>query len=359
MKKHSPAVIPVQGIFILLFLAMIACQSVEEEEELQLTINRIEYISEGSYLLTCTLASMGDKEITAHGICWGESEHPDIEACSIELGPPERTGEFSLVVSGLLTSTVYYFRSYAVIRATPLYTDEKKITTLPSEENMLMDINKNIYKTVQIGEQTWMASNLKVTRYADGTPVTFVEDQMEWFHFTRDTAAYCWYDNVRTNGYAYGALYTWPAAVARTLGSELIPSGIQGVCPDGWHIPSDGEWKQLEMHLGMSHEDANSSKWRGVDQGAKLKEDGSRRWKSPNISVPADVGFEALPGGFRHGSGEFMELNNSARFWTSSGRGYGFAWVRGLDYDKASVYREFSGVYRGHSVRCVKDADPQ
>lgn len=359
MKKYSPPAIPIQGIFILLFFGLFACQQMEEEELLQFTIDRVEYISEGSYLVTCTLAATGGGEITAHGICWGESEHPDIEGYSIELGPPEGTGEFSLLVSGLLCSTDYYFRSYAVIRSAPFYTDEKAFTTRPSEENLLMDINKNIYKTVQIGEQTWMASNLKVTRYADGTAITFVEDQGEWYHFTRDTAAYCWYDNVRTNGYAYGALYTWPAAVGRTPGSELIPSGIQGVCPDGWHIPSDGEWKQLEKHLGMSQTDANSSKWRGVDQGAQLKEDGSRRWTSPNISLPAEVGFEALPGGFRHGSGEFMELNNSARFWTSSGRGYGFAWVRGLDYDKATVYREFTGVYRGHSVRCVKDAVAQ
>jgi uncharacterized protein (TIGR02145 family) len=120
-------------------------------------------------------------------------------------------------------------------------------------------------------------------------------------------------------------------------------------------MPSDSEWKQLEMQLGMSQEDANTMKWRGVDQGGKLKQDGIQFWESPNISSNGEIGFNALPGGYRHGSGEFIGLRITARFWSSSGRGYGYGWFRGLDYNKASVFRDFSGVYRGYSVRCVKD----
>ena len=109
------------------------------------------------------------------------------------------------------------------------------------------------------------------------------------------------------------------------------------------------------MQLGMSQEDADERYWRGVDQGGKLKQEGTQLWKSPNNSSNGEIGFNALPGGYRHGSGEFIGLRTTARFWSSSGPGYGYGWFRGLDYDKALVNRDFSGVYRGYSVRCVKD----
>ena len=79
------------------------------------------------------------------------------------------------------------------------------------------------------------------------------------------TEAYCFYDNDLYNGYTYGALYTWAAAAHGGEGSNLNPSGIQGVCPDGWHLPSDSEWKQLEIFLGMNPEDADKEDWRGPD----------------------------------------------------------------------------------------------
>jgi len=152
-----------------------------------------------------------------------------------------------------------------------------------------------------------------------------------------------------------GGLYTWAAATAAHDGISLIEEGVQGVCPDGWHLPSDAEWKQLERHLGMSPEEAEASKWRGTDQGGKLKQEGIGYWKNPNDGGTDEIGFTALPGGYRHGSGEFKDISETARFWTSSSNGYGYAWFRELDYDTAAIFRDFSGVYRGHSVRCVKD----
>jgi uncharacterized protein (TIGR02145 family) len=120
-------------------------------------------------------------------------------------------------------------------------------------------------------------------------------------------------------------------------------------------MPSDGEWKQLEIYLGMSQLDADRDEWRGLDQGGKLKQEGTSHWKKPNSGATNEIGFNALPGGYRLGSGDFLDLILSGRFWTASGRGYGFAWFRMLDNDTASIFRDFEGVYSGYSVRCVKD----
>jgi uncharacterized protein (TIGR02145 family) len=332
-----------------------ACETIEAEDPLLMSIDHMDFESEGSYKITGTLASLGDGEITGLGICWDETEKPDIEGSLMELNPPFSTGEFSLTASGLSASTSYYFRVFAKMKTATVYSEEKTFTTRPAAEDMVMDVDGNIYKTVKIGDQTWMADNLKTTRYPDMSPIPLTEDAMEWFHFTRESEGFCWYGNVLTHGYLYGGLYTWAAATAAHDGISLIEEGVQGVCPDGWHLPSDDEWKQLEMHLGMSQEEADASKWRGEDQGGKLKQGGNVLQKAPNTGAIDEVGFNALLSGHRHGSAEFQELTVSTRFWTSTANGYGFALFRELAYDTASVYRDFYGVYSGYSVRCVKD----
>ena len=307
-----------------------------------MSIDHMDFESEGSYKITGTLASLGDGEITGLGICWDETEKPDSKGSLMELNPPFSTGEFSLTASGLSASTSYYFRIFAKMKTATVYSEEKTFTTRPAAEDMVMDADGNIYPTVKIGEQTWMAANLKSTMYADKTHIPYVEDDMEWFDFTRESLGFCWYENVLTHGYAYGGLYTWAAATRAFDGIATIEEGVQGVCPVGWHLPSDGEWKQLEMHLGL-------------DQGGKLKQEGNVYWEAPNTGATDEVGFSALPGGYRHGSAEFEEESQTARFWTSTTNGYGYAWYRGLNYDTAAVNRDYTGVYNGHAVRCVKD----
>lgn len=349
-----------QEIFFLTFSLFISisnqsCQSLEEVTPLFMTVDHMEFVSEGSYTITGTLVSPGEKEILEQGLCWSESHMPDLD-CSygaLELTPT--VGEFNITVSGLSASTTYYFRAYAILKNATDFSEEKEFTTRPAAENMVMDVDGNIYKIVHIGDQTWMAENLKVSRYPDERPIPLTEDELEWYHNTRESHSYCWYENVLTHGYAYGGLYSWAAATAAHDGIRLIEEGVQGVCPDGWHLPSDDEWKQLEMHLGMSQEEADASKWRGTDQGGRLKQEGIEYWNSPNTGATDIHGFSALPGGYRHGSGEFKGVSKTARFWTSTSNGYSYAWYRGLDMDTAAVYRDFSGVYRGHSVRCVKD----
>jgi len=152
----------------------------------------------------------------------------------------------------------------------------------------------------------------------------------------------------------YGALYTWPAAMHIITEDDIKPGKIQGVCPTGWHLPSDSEWKQLEMFLGMSSVEANRDDWRGTDEGGKMKHKGTLYWESPNTGASNESGFSAIPGGWRDGAGYFKNLGTATRFWSSSKRG-DYAWIRQLDYNSSKIYRDTKGLYEAHSVRCIKD----
>jgi len=92
-----------------------------------------------------------------------------------------------------------------------------------------------------------------------------------------------------------------------------------------------------------------------IGPGRQIETGGIEYWNSPNTGATDELGFSVLPGGFRHGSGEFNDVSATARFWTSTSNGYSYAWYRQIDFNTAEVYRDFSWVYRGHSVRCVKD----
>ena len=221
---------------------------------------------------------------------------------------------------------------------------------------LLSDIDGNNYATIEIGSQTWMAENLKVSHYADGTPITQISDEGEWNAMTIDVQAYCWYDNLTENSDTSGALYTWAAAMNGALSSDTIPSGIQGVCPDGWHLPSDAEWKVLEMFLGMNQTDANSYDWRGSDEGGQLKETGFSKWDISNSGGSNLSGFTAIPGGFRSNKGLYFSAGQTAAFWTSKQEeGADKAWYRTVNFDKEQVYRQYHFMQLGLSVRCIKD----
>jgi len=341
------------GIVIILF-PLTACQRVEPENILEITTDDIEIVADGSCVFNGTVVSIGKEKITEHGFCWSESPNPVIDETSVKLGPRELKGSFSSTVSDLSAKTTYYVKAYVIANSITHYGEEKSFTTPESSSPSIKDIDGNTYYTVNIGDQTWMASNLQVTHYPDGSQIQLIEDQLTWFNFGLDDQAYCWYDNITANGFTYGALYTWPAAMHGSDGSNTNPSGVQGVCPDGWHLPSDSEWNQLEMFLGMSQEEARGEDWRGTIEGGKMKQEGTKYWKSPNTGATNETGFNALPAGWRHGDGFFKNIGISVRFWTSSEIG-DYAWAYGLDNNTSKVYRNFSGVYQGQSVRCIKD----
>lgn len=232
-------------------------------------------------------------------------------------------------------------------------------------ELQVTDYDGNIYQTVEIGTQIWMKGSLLVTHFSDGSPIPNMADEQELNSINPYDKSYWWYDNNPDYGEDYGALYTWAAAMNGAPSSNNIPSGVQGVCPDGWHLPSDAEWMELEKHLGMSQEQIDGmDQWRGTDQGGQLKETGTAHWNAPNNGATNSSGFTALPAGYRDftlltdGASEsyFGNLGKEGTFWTSTGGDYeGGAFRRGLDNTGPSIYRNKEPEMYGYSVRCLKN----
>jgi uncharacterized protein (TIGR02145 family) len=195
------------------------------------------------------------------------------------------------------------------------------------------DIDGNIYQTVTIGTQVWMRENLKSLYYSDGTVIPKV-----WSYENSDSLAGI-----------YGMLYSWPSSMKGSASSNSIPSGVQGVCPDGWHLPGSAEWKVLTDYLGGES-----------TAGGKLKEKGTTHWYVPNKGATNETGFTALPGGSCGESGWFYI--GIGGFWWSSTNESGYItflsmineqigasqssqWVASEDIDKP-----------GASVRCLRNA---
>ncbi len=219
----------------------------------------------------------------------------------------------------------------------------------------VVDVDGNVYDVVTIGEQTWMAENLKVTRYSDGSAIPYVVNDSEWEPLGSSDKAYCWYDNSTTNRDTYGGLYSWAAAMNGAVSSNTNPSGVQGVCPNGWHLPSDNEWKELEMFLGLSQSEADATGWRGTDEGGKIKEPDTEHWHTPNTGATNESGFTALPAGFRYSQGPFGNLSYSAHFITATENDAEASWNHSLSHTLASIERWTAWKDSGNSVRCIKD----
>ncbi len=192
-----------------------------------------------------------------------------------------------------------------------------KIEALPVNTGTFTDKRDGqTYKWVRIGNQIWMAENLN--------------------YKTRNS--WC-YDNITTNCNKYGRLYDWEAA--------------KSACPKGWHLPTDDEWKELEMYLGMSRSEADNTGYSGIGKGEKLKS--TNGWYD-NRNGTDEVGFSALPGGYRGGyNGPFHNLGYFGVWWSATEYGSDGAWVRGLGYNNDKVGRNYDDKKGGFSVRCVRD----
>lgn len=209
------------------------------------------------------------------------------------------------------------------------------------------DIDGNVYKTIEIGNQIWMAENLNVSRYRNGDTIQNITDSASWYGLT--SGAWCYYEENMAYGMQYGKLYNWYAV-----------NDPRGICPDGWHIPTDAEWSILEIYLGMHPSDTATEFYaRGysANLGGQLKSDNGE-WDNIYIELENtnESGFSALPGGLRNNSQEdFQGVHFSAVFWSISEYDIDRAWCRSLARDHPGVGRFGHPKYFGKSCRCVQD----
>lgn len=191
----------------------------------------------------------------------------------------------------------------------------------------LTDIDGNVYDTVVIGTQVWMAENLRTTRLNDGTQIPLVESDTAWNNLK--TPGYCWYGNYEAffSLNNYGALYNFYAVSTGNL------------CPVGWHVPSTDEWYVLKNYLGFE------------TAGGSMKEAGTRNWLSPNTGATNESGFNALPGGYRNTYYEhFQRFRLAGYFWHSDR-----ADAMGVNNQWFDLTHYSMGPNSGVSVRCIKD----
>jgi uncharacterized protein (TIGR02145 family) len=216
------------------------------------------------------------------------------------------------------------------------------------EKSQLVDYDGHIYETAKFGNQEWMTENLKVTHYRDGTPISHVTNGIAWTALTSE--AYSIYNNNTTEEVnTYGALYNWHAVIDTRI-----------LAPSGWHIPTDTEWKELELHLGMSQNQVDSISWRGTDQGSMLAGNADL-WKNgalQNNPKFGNSGFNAIAGGYRNfNTGTYDLIGENAYFWSFSEHvsNKNNAWVRILGYDNSEVNRGSTLKGNGFAIRCIRD----
>jgi uncharacterized protein (TIGR02145 family) len=213
------------------------------------------------------------------------------------------------------------------------------------------DIEGNEYETMIIGDQHWMAENLRVTRYRDGTLIDSPGEDYDAWRYNK-TGAYSWY-NADKEQYAnaYGALYNWYAT-----------DNDAGLCPEGWRMPTDDDFKILEMYLGMKYDEANAGGWRGSGsevvnrlKSTRTEADGHPFWaEGLNDRATNESGFSFIPGGLRTSTGYFVSLGRAGYLWSSTERNPEVVWARKMELDYDDVTRFALNKDLGFNVRCIK-----
>ena len=208
---------------------------------------------------------------------------------------------------------------------------DNNATTNPLINVTVTDFDGNVYNTITIGTQTWMAENLKVKHYRNGEAITNVKDNTDWGNLS--TGAYCDVNDTSSYCATYGLLYNWYTVV-----------DSRNLCPTGWHIPSSDEWTTLTTYLGGDN-----------IAGDKLKEVGNAHWTSPSTAATNETGFTALPAGCRNDLGIFQDIGIGGNWWSSIDYSTQQAWYLEMYncYSYARINR-YTKQY-GYSVRCIKN----
>ena len=286
------------------------------------------------------ISNDGGSSIVLRGICFSTTPNPNMGNQRTEDG--SGIGSFNTIMRGLTSSMTYYARSYAKnSNGVVAYGNEVSFTTgsvAPSfvcGSSTVSDVDNNTYNTVQIGTQCWTQSNLKVSKYGNGDNIPTGLVNSAWQNTTY--GAYAIYNNDPVNDGLYGKLY-----------NHYAVTDSRGLCPTGWHVPTDAEWTTLENHLGGSSVAGGALK-------STAMQPNPGGWNPPNTGATNSSGFTALPGGVRDNNGGFYYMSGDGFWWSSSVLSGSNAWSRNL-YSEFSDFTLSTNLRaNGFSVRCCRD----
>ncbi len=285
----------------------------------------------------------GGGSITARGVVWSTSQNPTT-ALNTKTIEGTGNGSFASSLTGLSPNTLYYLRAYATNAAGTAYGNQVSFTT----SSAVTDIDDNLYNTVTMGDQVWMKENLTVSKYRNGDPITTSLSNTAWQNTT--SGAYAIYNNEPANNTTYGKLYNWYAV-----------ADPRGLCPAGWHVPTDHDWQLLAKYLDPA---ADTTQCCSNVAGGKMKSTGTKQagtglWQNPNRDASNSSGFTGFPGGLRMTNSTFLQIGEVGIWWSSTESSPNEARSRSLVSDDAFLFRYNDGIgypkRHGYSIRCLQD----
>lgn len=295
-----------------------------------LSTDPVTEITKASAISGGKITSEGSSPVTGRGVCWNTTPNPVYSDSHTSDGTG--TGIFTSNLTGLIDTTTYYVRAYAMNLAGVAYGNEMTFTT--TEPAQICEsgfiYQGRIYHGVKINSRCWLKENLNVGKRINGSQTQNAgNDTIE---------KYC-YDDLESNCDIYGGLYQWD----EMMKASTTP-GSQGICPTGWHLPTDEEYAAMANFLGGD-----------TLAGGKMKETGTIHWLSPNNGATNSSGFTALPGGYRDVPDKFKTLKYNALYWSSSENGGTVAWYRSMYFSSEILFLYSGQKISGFSVRCLKD----
>lgn len=305
------------------------------------TTTEVTNISKTSATCAGNISSDGGASVTEKGICWSTSQNPTIENRKVTQGTG--VGSISCNLTELTAGTTYYVKAFATNSNGTVYGNEVRFKTLHEQ---VADVDGNVYNTITVGSQVWLAENLKTTKFNDGTSIPLVTANDTWDSLT--TPAYCWFDNDPWYKEKYGALYNW-----YTVGTAML-------CPAGWHVATDDDWTKLEYYLIKNGFNYDGTKiYNKVAKSLASTTD----WRFTNgfgyIGVDPEnnnsVGFSAWPSGNLTSDGIFSGFGESCYWWSPQEYTQYNIMYRRLRYNSEKIEAFTSNKQFGYSVRCIKD----
>ncbi|MBQ7489826.1 MAG: fibrobacter succinogenes major paralogous domain-containing protein [Bacteroidales bacterium] len=316
----------------------------------------------------CHIVSAGSTGVIASGVCWSLNQNPSLGNFYTTDGTSIDT--FISHPSGLTSGTTYYVRAYATNSVGTSYGNPIMFTT-PTDCGTLVDYDSNVYATIYIGAQCWMKENLRTTRYSNGVGISH-GSKGTGFYNSSSSKLYFIYGDDTSNVAKYGLLYSWAAAMNGAGSSTNNPSGIQGICPTGWHLPSSAEWCELENYIEPGIDvSCGTTGYRGSMAKSMAYPDYWTSYSS-NSFAPGyckvdpsgfnTTDFSAKPAGLYYtypgSTNYYSNIANNAYWWTCTLDG-SYIIYRVLDYSAVGVSMDKSYLSSSYgyaySVRCVKN----